>query len=83
MSAPVGKSRLGSPFVELDDAAQTQGWEVRIFWYPYELPVLAVCTPGSGENYSRAVQPHESFDRCADIILEALRRGKLLPQAGT
>lgn len=57
-------------------AAEKVGWEVRIY---DPGPVLAVCPPDDS-NYSRTVQTGESFDACAEIVLKALQRSKVLPK---
>lgn len=61
-------------FVELGDACDAAGLRLEI----QDGPTVAVVEP-NGDSYSRHVQPGETYDRCAEIVLRGLRRSRVLP----
>jgi hypothetical protein len=71
-------------FVKLAKIAESYHWLLEVHMVPAEgapegvMPVIVLCTDGEDDAYSRRVELNESFDRCAEIILDALKRGRVI-----
>ena len=62
----------------LDKAVRAKGWQLQVWVAAGSLPQLVVATGDPALTYSRQVQARESYDRCAEVVLEALLRDKVL-----